>query len=73
MKARTMTAIFIVAIIVLIAVYDVYIILTAGKAASISWMLIEYSYEAPSFSFLSGFVCGHVFWRMKKPKELKDE
>lgn len=67
MKAKTMTAIFIAVVIVAIIVYDVYIILTAGKAASISWVLIEYSYDAPVFTFLIGFVCGHVFWRMKKP------
>lgn len=62
-----MTKIFISILIAVIAVYDVYIISTQGKAESISWVIIEWSHEYPSIPFLLGFTCGHLFWRMKDP------
>jgi len=66
-----MTAIFIGVCVVVIGAYDVYAILVGGKEASISWTLVEWSYDYPSIPFLSGFLCGHLFWRMKDPKDTK--
>lgn len=59
------TPIFIIFLVVIIAVYDFYIITTEGKSESISAVLIKWSYEYPSIPFLLGFVSGHLFWRMK--------
>ncbi len=71
MTAKKMTAIFIGVCVVVIGAYDVYAILVGGKEASISWTLVEWSYDYPSIPFLSGFLCGHLFWRMKDPKDTK--
>jgi len=51
--------------------YDVVAIANGGREASISWQIIQHSYEYPMTVFLTGFVCGHLFWRMKDPT--KDE
>lgn len=52
---------------VILVTYDVVAMVYGGKEASISWQIIEYSYESPAFVFSSGFLCGHLFWRMKDP------
>jgi hypothetical protein len=63
-KYREITGWFVVALFVSIAVYDVWVISTAGKDASISQVLIDYAYAYPSFPFIMGFIMGHIFWRM---------
>lgn len=68
-KYRMYTGIFIGIVIVAIAVYDVSIIVVGGKDASISQVLIDYSYEFPSFPFIMGFIMGHLFWRMPDKKK----
>lgn len=73
MSSRTKTVIFIISILVLIGVFDFYIIFEGGKEASISHTLIEWSYEYPSFTFLLGFTMGHLFWRMRSTKILQDK
>lgn len=59
------TVIFCIFLVVAITVFDFYIIAAEGKQASISATIIRWSYEYPSIVFLLGFVCGHLFWRMK--------
>lgn len=59
-----LTMAFIVFLVVIIAVFDVYIIAKKGKEESISAHLIRASHKFPSIPFLIGFVCGHLFWRM---------
>jgi len=59
------TAIFIVSVIVSIAVYDGIAIANGGTEASVSHMLITWSYQYPAFTFLMGFAMGHLFWRMR--------
>lgn len=66
-------ALFIAITIVVIAIVDVYLIMTGGTAASISHQIITWSYEYPAFTFLMGFTMGHLFWRMKATKELKEK
>lgn len=73
MSSRLKTVIFIAATIVSIAVFDVYIIIEGGREASISHTLIEWSHEYPSVPFLIGFTMGHLFWRMKSTKIMKDK
>jgi hypothetical protein len=73
MSGKKLTTYVILAIIALIAIYDVFIIATEGKEVSISWVMIEWSYKYPSFSFLMGFTMGHLFWRMKDPTKKEDK
>lgn len=65
------TPIFILLTIVLIAVYDVYIIMTAGKQESVSATMIRWGYDYPIFTFLMGVTFGHLFWRMKEKDIVK--
>lgn len=66
------TTIFIIvgliALILAIVVFDVFIIKKKGKQASISAYIIRGSKKYPAFfipfSALFGFVCGHLFWSM---------
>jgi hypothetical protein len=60
----TLTAIFIVSIALMIAAFDVYIILKKGKYHSISAFIIRASHNYPLLPFLLGIVCGHLFWSM---------
>lgn len=62
---RKITPYFIIATIIIIAVYDFWIITEQGKLESISSTMIRWSHEYPSFTFLMGFTFGHLFWRMK--------
>jgi hypothetical protein len=58
------TVYFILLTIAVIAAYDIYIIMVAGKPASISATIIRWSHEYPAFVFCMGFTMGHLFWRM---------
>ena len=70
-KYRKYTSIFIVVVILGIFAYDGWVIIVGGKDASVSQVIIDYSYDYPSFTFLIGFIMGHLFWRMPdKPCEV---
>jgi hypothetical protein len=64
------TGIFIASMLVLVGVYDVIAIMGGGTEASISHMIIVWSYNYPAFTFAFGFVCGHLFWRVRSTPEL---
>jgi hypothetical protein len=68
---KTVTIIFMILIAVAIAIYDVIAIIYGGTEASISSHLIVWSYEFPAATFLFGFLCGHLFWRMKGNKDTR--
>lgn len=76
---KNKTAIFIVslltAVIVLIAVYDVWAISKGGTEASISHLIFVWSYKYPMFTFMagmiSGILAGHLFWRIRDTAETK--
>lgn len=59
------TFLFIVFTAVSIAIFDFFIIYKGGTEASISHMLITWSYDYPAVTFLFGFTAGHLFWRLK--------
>lgn len=71
-KWRTYTVYFIGFIILAIAVYDVLAISQGGTEASISHVMIEWSYNHPVFTFVFGFVSGHLFWRTLDTKKTKE-
>jgi hypothetical protein len=72
-KARTITKYFIMLVIVAITLFDFGIINYGGKEASISHVLIEWTHEYPSFCFLLGYTFGHLTWRMKTTKIMRDK
>jgi len=65
MKGIKITSFLIIALVAIIAIFDFWVIAEHGKQASISAVIIRWSYDYPSIPFLLGFVCGHLFWRMK--------
>ena len=67
----TRAAIFIIVTILAIAIFDTYLILDEGTNASISNQLIEWSYDYPAFTFIMGFVMGHLFWFISNRKRDK--
>lgn len=60
-----------------IAGFDYWLIAKYGKYESISAVLIRSSYDYPMIPFLFGmiigFVCGHLFWRMKSKDIWQDK
>lgn len=72
MNIRKQTMIFVAVVIAAIIVYDIYAIVMGGTEASISHLLITWSYQHPVFPFVMGFTMGHLFWRMRQTKELND-
>lgn len=52
--------------------YDVFAIIKGGTEASISSVIITWSYKFPLFPFLFGVLCGHFFWRMRTNKDTKE-
>lgn len=69
MDYKKLTVYFIIAIALVIAGYDAWVIKEGGVEASISYTMISWSYSFPAFTFLMGFVAGHLFWviRARKP------
>lgn len=70
---KRVTYIFIAVLFIAIAIYDVYAIMKGGTEASISSIMIGWSYKFPLFPFSMGVICGHLFWRMRANKETKKE
>ena len=65
---------FMVAIILLVAVYDLVALALAGSGATISHVVgIEGSFDSPLIPFGVGFVMGHLFWPQKRSKRASDE
>jgi hypothetical protein len=72
MALKNYTKYFIFLSVGIILGYDVVAICLGGEESSISQAIIKYSYAYPFMTFLSGFVCGHFFWRLKSNKDLSD-
>lgn len=72
MAIKNAAAIFLGVLIVAVIIFDVYVILKGGTEASISHQIIIWSYQYPAFTFLTGFVFGHLFWRMPSTSKTKE-
>ena len=59
-----LTILFIVTLIIIIAVYDVWVIWKHGKFESVSAHIIRFSRKMPLVVLLFGIVLGHLFWSM---------
>lgn len=60
----TITVVFTIALVLIVAVFDFWVIYKKGKYFSISAYIIRWSKKYPSIPFLIGFLCGHLFWSM---------
>lgn len=70
---KKITPYFIIVMVVIIAVYDFWIISAQGPQESISATYIRWSYEYPSIVFLTGFTMGHLNWRMRDNRVFNKE
>jgi len=61
----SLTVIFIIVMVVLITVFDVWIIAKKGKTQSISAVIIRSSKQYPLITLLVGILLGHLYWSMK--------
>jgi hypothetical protein len=66
------TRIFIIVALVAIFLYDVIAMVRGGDEAAISFQVVLWSYQYPAFTFISGFIMGHLFWRIKDKPQTKD-
>ena len=62
------TIAFLLGSVVIIGGYDIYAFLKGGTDATISNVIIEWSYQYPIFTFSLGFIfgmlAGHLFWQL---------
>jgi len=72
MKWMKITKVFTLILLVIIAVFDGWIMAKGGTEASISHLIITASYKYPMIPFLLGILCGHLFWRMRYTKYTKE-
>lgn len=69
MNVRKLTGSVIVVAILVLAIYDVYAYMEGGTEGTISHVIMSWSYSHPAFTFAFGFLCGHLFWRIReKPR-----
>jgi len=66
---KKVTGLILVSAVALLIIYDVVAIAKGGTEASISSVIIAFSYKMPMFTFITGFVFGHLFWRMRTNKD----
>ena len=59
-----LTVTFIIAVVVICAVFDVWVIYKKGKRESISAYIIRWSKQYPLIVLLTGILLGHLFWNM---------
>lgn len=66
MKIKDITKISVIVFIIGILVYDVYAYYQGGQEATVSHLVItDWSRNYPAFTFMVGFVMGHLFWALK--------
>jgi uncharacterized membrane protein len=68
---KRFTLVFIVASILIIAIYDIYALTQGGAESTISSVLITLSHQYLIVPFLFGIPVGHLFWRMDSNKDVK--
>jgi len=70
---KKITGIFMLAIVAIIAVFDIWVMNAYGGEATISGMTLDATRSNPTVAvligFSIGFLCGHLFW----PQHLKNK
>ena len=62
---KKVTGFFIVGGIIVIAIYDIYALISGGQSATISSILFNDSKVAPMIPLAFGVLIGHIFWPNK--------
>jgi hypothetical protein len=65
MTWKQWTVVFISTNFILLGLYDTLAISGGGSESSISHTMIIWSYKYPVFTFIMGFIMGHLFWRLR--------
>lgn len=66
---KSLTGKILAVLLLALLVYDVIAIQVGGTESSVSSVIITFAYNMPIFTFLSGVICGHLFWRMRTNKD----
>lgn len=62
MLELSLTTYFVIGLVGLITIFDVYILIKKGIDATISRTLYLGACKYPIIAFALGVVCGHLFW-----------
>ena len=68
---KKITSLILVGVVGALIIYDAFVCVKYGTEASISSVVINFAYKMPFFVFLTGIICGHLFWRMRSNKDTK--
>ncbi len=71
MKIKQITMLIIGLVVIALIGYDFYAIAVGGTEASISHIVIVWSYKYPIIPFGMGVLIGHFFWPIKKTKSIQ--
>jgi cytochrome c oxidase assembly factor CtaG len=69
---KKITTMILVIIGAFLIIWDVIAIMKGGTEASISSIIIGFTYKMPMFTFFCGFLSGHLFWRMRSNNDTKE-
>lgn len=64
----SLTVKFIVLVVAIVTVYDVWTLARRGYTTTISWVIYKSSTKWPVIAFVSGFLCGHLFFGNAAPR-----
>jgi hypothetical protein len=66
MTYQQITALVVIAVIVILPVFDIVMAYLSGGDVTISWYIYQWSLKYPVIAFAFGFLMGHVFAQMDK-------
>jgi hypothetical protein len=69
----TKTAMIVTASVILLAIYDLYAVVTGGTNSSISRFMQDAGFDAPAIVFTCGFIAGHIFGYMPPQCKVPDQ
>lgn len=69
---KKITAYVIILLILVVAIYDGYAIYKGGTEASISHVILIWTYKYPPVTFVLGYLMGHLTWRIRDTKDTKE-
>lgn len=61
-RVAKITRIVVIGAIAVVLLWDLYAQIKVGIKGTVSWQLWVWSGKFPFVTFLTGFVCGHIFW-----------
>lgn len=71
MKYRTITIIIMAVALVLLVGWDIFAYVKAGREATISDILLDWSQRWPVIPLAFGVLMGHLFWPLKEKDNAK--